>query len=234
MTATAAPTFAERDVRQRDLVPPEPLACCHAIVVGVGAIGRQVALQLAAAGVAAMDLIDHDTVAVENLAPQGYRPADLGETKVRATGELCRAITPQLRLTGHAEPFRRSSVRTLGCLRSSAATRVALFCCVDSIATRRLIWESVRDCLAFYVDGRMSAEVMRVLAVDRPATDERYAATLFAPERAYAGSCTAKSTIYAASIAAGLMVGQFARWLRGLPVDGDLTLNLLSSELNVA
>ena len=37
-----------------------------------------------------------------------------------------------------------------------------------------------------------------------------------------------------AAIAAGLMTGQFARWLRGLPVDCDLSLNLLASELAVA
>ena len=30
------------------------------------------------------------------------------------------------------------------------------------------------------------------------------------------------------------MVCQFANWLHGLPIDADLTLNLLSSELNVA
>lgn len=36
-----------------------------------------------------------------------------------------------------------------------------------------------------------------------------------------------------ASIAAGWMVAQLARWLRGLPTDPDLTLNLLSSELAV-
>ena len=51
---------------------------------------------------------------------------------------------------------------------------------------------------------------------------------------AYAGSCTSKSTIYSAGIAAGLMVGQFARWLRGLPVVPDQTLNLLAAELTVA
>ena len=36
-----------------------------------------------------------------------------------------------------------------------------------------------------------------------------------------------------ANIAAGLMVGQFARWLRGLGVERDLTLNLLAAELAV-
>ena len=232
MNATAPPLL-DRDVRQRDLVPPQQLAACHALVVGVGAVGRQVALQLAAMGVAAMDLLDHDVVAVENLAPQGYRPANLGEAKVRATGDLCRSVNPELTLACHAEPFRRSSRRTLGCLRSSAP-QVALFCCVDSIATRQLVWESVRDRLAFFADGRMSAEVVRVLAAGHPAADGYYSSTLFAPQPAYAGACTAKSTIYTASIAAGLMVGQFARWLRGLPPERDLTLNLLSSEMSVA
>ena len=47
------------------------------------------------------------------------------------------------------------------------------------------------------------------------------------------GSCTARSTIYSASIAAGLMVAQFARCLRGVPVVSDQTLNLLAAELTV-
>ena len=41
----------------------------------------------------------------------------------------------------------------------------------------------------------------------------------------------ARSTIYAASIAAGLMVHQFTRWLRRMPVDRDTVLNLLAGEL---
>jgi sulfur carrier protein ThiS adenylyltransferase len=197
-------------------------------------VGRQVALQLAAMGVAAMDLVDHDAVAVENLAPQGYRPADLDNAKVRATAEVCLSVNPDLRLACHAEPFRRSSTRGLPCFRAVPAPQLALFCCVDSIVTRRLVWESARHRLAFFADGRMAAEVIRVLAAGDPATDDFYATTLFAPERAYAGACTAKSTIYTASIAAGLMVGQFTRWLRKLPVDRDITLNLLSMELSAA
>ena len=33
------------------------------------------------------------------------------------------------------------------------------------------------------------------------------------------------------TIAAGLMVHQFAKWLRGLPLDRDLTLNHLTAEM---
>jgi hypothetical protein len=48
------------------------------------------------------------------------------------------------------------------------------------------------------------------------------------------GRCTAKSTLYAASIAAGLMIAQFARWLRGFDVVPDQTLNLFAVELAVS
>ena len=73
---SSKPDLANRDIRQRDLVPPERLARCHAIVIGVGSIGRAVALQLAATGVPAMTLFDPDSVAVENLAVQGFWETD--------------------------------------------------------------------------------------------------------------------------------------------------------------
>jgi hypothetical protein len=48
------------------------------------------------------------------------------------------------------------------------------------------------------------------------------------------GPCTAKTTIYCANIAAGMMVAQFTEYLRHLPVEPDLQLNLLAAELSVA
>ena len=64
-----------------------------------------------------------------------------------------------------------------------------------------------------------------------PVFARRYAETLFPESEAQAGRCTARSTIYAASICAGLMVHQFTRWLRDLPLDVDCSLNLLAGEL---
>jgi hypothetical protein len=221
-------SLSDRDLRQRALVPPERLAACHALVIGVGAIGRQAALQLAALGMPRLTLFDDDTVNVENLAPQGYWPEHLGMAKVEATAALCRRALPEMAITPREERFKRSTARTL-----AGSQRLVVFACVDEISTRRLIWESIRHRANLFLDGRMSAEVVRVLAVDAPLTDDYYASTLFDAEHAYAGACTAKSTIYSASIAAGLMVGQFTKWLRQIPVDPDLTLNLLASELTV-
>lgn len=79
----------------------------------------------------------------------------------------------------------------------------------------------------------MSAEVLRVLTACDAASRKHYPTTLFAPGEAYAGPCTAKSTIYCVNIATGFMAAQFTRWLRRLPVDPDVVLNLLSCEIDV-
>jgi molybdopterin-synthase adenylyltransferase len=187
-----------------------------------------VALQLAALGVAKLTLYDDDIVGCENLAPQGYFVNDVGKAKVTVTAALCHQLNPEVQVQPHEERFRRSTVRNLVFDRP-----LIVFACVDSISMRKLLWEALYIEASFFVDGRMSAEVLRVLAVATPVTDRAYARTLFDESEAFVGVCTARSTIYTASIAAGLMIGQFTRWLRDLPVDGDLTLNLLASELTI-
>ena len=214
----------DRYSRQHDIVPPEALARCRATVIGVGAIGRQVALQLTAIGIPWLQLIDHDTVEPANLACQGYFESDLGREKVTATAEVCQQLNCGLHVQVSPIRFRRS-------LELDGAN--VLFCCVDSIETRRLIWESTKDRIQFFCDGRMSAETMRILTACDPGGKVHYPTTLFAASEAFRGSCTAKSTIFTANVAAGLMLSQFARWLRRLPTDHDVQLNLLASEIAV-
>jgi hypothetical protein len=79
----------------------------------------------------------------------------------------------------------------------------------------------------------MLGEAIRVLTAADEASRNHYPSTLFAASSATSGRCTASSTIYAANIAAGLMLHQFARWLRKQPIDVDVSLNLLASELVV-
>jgi len=217
------PDLGERYARQRDLVPPERLAVCKATVIGVGAIGRQVALQLAAVGIPWLQLVDSDVVEVSNLASQGYLQDDLGRPKVEATGDLCQQINHTLEVRTETSRFRRSM-----------ETGTVLLCCVDGIETRQLVWEAVKNKAEFFADGRMSAEVLRILVACDPASRKHYPTTLFAAEEAYQGSCTAKTTIYCANVAAGLMLAQFAKWLRRLPIDPDVSLNLLTGELACA
>ena len=110
----------------------------------------------------------------------------------------------------------------------------AVFCCVDSISVRSVIWNHLKNRAEFWADARMLGEVMRVLTANDAGSRMAYGQTLFVQSEAQAGTCTSRSTIYTANIAAALMVHQFTRWIRGLPLDNDASLNLLSSELVVS
>ena len=209
--------------RQEALVPRGRLAGLSVDVIGVGAIGRQAALQLAALGAAKMRLIDFDRVEPTNLTTQGYLAADLGETKVAATVRQVQSIDPAIDVTPVCDRYRAS----LGC-------SPVVFCCVDSIAARAAIWRSVRDHCEFWCDSRMLGEVVRVLTADCPHGRDHYDRSLFPQAEAQRGRCTATGTIYTANIAAGLMVHQFTRWLRSIQVDIDTTVNLLAGELSTA
>ena len=212
----------ERYSRQIDIVPPEMIAGCKATVIGVGAIGRQVALQLSAMGIPWLQMIDHDKVEWSNLASQGYLEGDMGQLKVNATLQLCWRINAASQIQAVPERFRRSM--EIGNV---------VFCCVDKIDVRRLIWESVKDRVNLFCDGRMSAEVLRIITACDCESRQHYPTTLFNADEAFVGPCTAKTTIYCANIAAGLMLAQFTKYLRQLQIDCDIQLNLLASELSV-
>lgn len=219
----SAGQIQERYSRQKDIVPADRIAACKATVIGVGAIGRQIALQLTAIGIPWLQLIDFDSVEESNLASQGYFEEDLGQFKVDATSDICWQINSNLQIYPLTERFRRSM-----------EVGNVVFCAVDKIEVRKLIWEAVKERVNCFVDGRMNAEVLRILTASNSESRRHYPTTLFSAEEAFTGPCTAKTTIYCANIAAGLMVAQFTKYLRQLPIDADIQLNLLALELSVA
>lgn len=209
----------DRFVRQAELVPRERLRDLTVTVVGVGALGRSLSLQLAALGVCRLQLVDHDLVEPSNITTQGYRLADVGRPKVAATRDAIAALDPEILVETRADRFRaRDPVREV------------VFAAVDSIRTREQIWRSVGPRCRFFADGRMLGEVLRLLVAADPVSKEHYPTTLFPAAEAQIGRCTSRGTLYTAQIAAGLLVHQLTRWLRGIPVDADQSLNLLAGE----
>jgi hypothetical protein len=211
-----------RFVRQQGLVPADQLATLLVTVIGVGAIGRQVALQLAAIGARRLQLVDFDSVDPTNVSTQGYWVADIGQPKVRSTAAAVARLDPSTQVDLVEDRFR-----------PKLSIGAAVFCCVDSISARGAIWRSVQNRCQFWTDGRMLGETIRILTATNELGRDHYAATLFHASEAQVGTCTSRSTIYAASIAAGFMLHQFVRWLRGQLVDPEVSLSLLASELTV-
>jgi len=211
---------SDRFGRQHGLVPAERLAELLVTVIGIGSIGRQVARTLAAIGARRVQLIDFDHVEDSNRTTQGYLLEDVGKPKVAATASDIARLDPSIKLELVAERYRPKLV--IG---------DAVFCCVDSIETRAAIWRSVGRRIPFWADGRMLADTIRVLVVADETGRQHYPTTLFPGSEAHPGRCTAMNTFDTAEIAAGLMIHQFRRWLRGLPVDSDMSFNVLASEL---
>jgi sulfur carrier protein ThiS adenylyltransferase len=213
------PPSEDRFSRQQELVPRERLKELEISVIGVGAIGRQAALQLAAIGAPRLVLVDFDVVDATNVTTQGYLSGDVGARKVLAAGKMIAALDPSIKVTMIAQRWRPRL----------ELSEVA-FCCVDTISARAAIWKAAGRGRRFWADGRMKGEALRILSAFDEPSREHYSGSLFSQAEAQIGSCTSRSTVYAAAIAAGLMVHQFVRWLRGAPPDADASLNLLAGE----
>lgn len=214
--------ITQRSMRQLDIIPEHKLADLgYVMVIGVGAIGRQVAIQAASLGVRKLALVDFDTVEPVNLATQGYYEDDLGKPKVTVTANICEKLNQDIKVLHTQSRFEDLD---------GVPNFDVVFCCVDSIDARLTIWQKVRKIKKLWVDGRMLGETMRVLTTDGN-NDRYYRSTIFPGREAEKGRCTARATIYTSNIIAGLMLSQFNRWLREEPFQADIMFNLTAMDM---
>lgn len=234
-TDAVMPEVATRDdSRQRALIPPQALARIRAVVIGVGAVGRQVAIQLAAIGVSQITIYDHDTVGPENLAPQGFLEGDLGKPKVEAVKDMVGLMNSACVILPRPNRFRISDVAGWDPGEDELAhIDTVVFCCVDSMEARALIWNAVKDqpFVKAFFDSRSASEMIRVFGVAKPNDDTYYTTTLFSDAEAHVGDCSTRMTIYMSYVASGMMLCQFAHWLRKMPLVPDQSFNMLGGEL---
>lgn len=171
-------------------------------VVGVGAIGRQVALQCGAMGFQTIQLVDHDIVEAVNMGTQGYRPDQINVPKVDATAQDILRIFPECTVVTHNKKF-DTEVAT--------DVRGVVFVCVDSMTARREIAEwivSRRQRYPILIDGRMRRTTIRIASCDQDSF-QAYLDNLYTDAEALNERCTAQTTIFMASVAAGLMINRF-------------------------
>lgn len=213
--------LTDRDIRQRDLIPPKKMEFVQATVVGTGAIGRQVAIALATLGVPELQLVDFDLVEVENLGAQGFLEADLHGPKSHAVAGLCRKINSSINVESDNRKWKPGHL-----------LNPYVFCCVDTMEVRKQLWDTIGDHCTFMVDGRMNSEVLSVFTVFDDKSREYYPTRLYTDEQATEGSCTSRTTFYTSMTAAGYMVSMFTKFLRGdhLVIPYELLVNLQVSE----
>jgi len=191
-------------------------------IVGSGAVGRQIALQLVALGISKLTIIDPAVIEAGDVTSAGFRLDDVGHPKVDGVGDICHRTNPLLDFTGLQVRFR-----------PGLFPGTSLFCCVDLAAYRKAIWLGVERRCRFWADIRLSGEALRVLVASDDVSKRRYAAAL--TEKSSKRRRKALPTlICTAGLAASLVVHQFTRYLRGLAVDEDVTFDPLAGRYEVS
>ena len=213
----------QRHLRQSGLIDLERLNANPVCVVGVGAIGSHLAEMLMKMGVHQMILIDPDSVDAVNLGAQGFRECELGRLKVEALGDRLAQTDSSAEITLHPMAYEPLMI----------APGSAVFACVDSMPVRRQIFNDYRRSdWSVLFDGRMAAEVLRVFCIERETRAmAAYEASLFPSQEAYRESCTAKATIYCATMAAAVLCASFKRWAMAQPFERHLLVDLMTMDV---
>ena len=185
-------------MRQLDIIPIEKLNE-PITVIGAGAIGSFVVLSLAKMGFEDITVYDFDKVSVENMNCQWFRFEDIGKSKVMALGQLIKAFT-KTEINARDEKFLSTpdQIKSLGKIVITA---------VDSMAVRKELWACCKDNgkVFWYIDPRMAAEYALCFVMDPNNTQDigSYEKTLYTDEKAVEERCTAKATMYTATMIAG-------------------------------
>lgn len=205
--------------RQKELLDQETLSSKNILIVGVGAIGRQIALTLSAMGASKITICDADLVDESNVATQMYERSSIGQTKVSALKSKMLEVNPECEIDefecwwnpGHFENTKFD----------------VIFAAVDQMNARRAIWlYAKRKSVPLFIDTRMLAEMGHILCFNKDNLAD-YEETLFTDEQAVQGRCTRRGTLYMAQILANQAVGRFALFLRGIEASKTYTYNLL-------
>ena len=201
----------KRYERQSDIFCGKDLTVA---VIGVGAVGRQIALQLSAMGVSELRLVDFDTVEDVNLCAQGFRERDLGKSKVEAVAKAAWELNKGTKIIQHEGIYSSEQIEGVD----------FVFCCVDNMASRKQIAEEYEG--AAFFDSRMAARVCAVKTINDAWSYEYYMKELFTDDEMVQETCTAKTTLFCANICAGIMIAQMVTCWQGSLVKHDICFDI--------
>ncbi len=208
--------------RQLDLISPSDLEDLKVTVIGVGGIGSPTVLALAKMGVSQITVYDDDLVELHNIPNQLYRLSDLGKTKVEALSDAV-VDYAGVNLVTKAELFENQQLS--GVVISG----------VDSMTTRKSIWEEVRNnpSVQIYMEARMGAEVCRIHSVrpTDPSDIEWYESTLYSDEDASNLPCTARAIIYTVFVIAGLISSQVKKYATNQYLSREVIFDFVTMSL---
>lgn len=209
----------QRGIRYSDIISEDILKKQHAVIIGCGAIGRQIGTMIASMGFGIASLIDFDKIEDVNLGTQGWFESEVGQLKVDALADTMMKLNSSMTIYKYSQRFDINIYKEI--LKENPTI---IFIGIDSLPERHLFYKRIFSRIKTHfvpiIDGRMSAEVLRIVS-SLEYSDIEYAAFTSEGE-GDRERCTYKSTFYCASMAASFMIDNYLKHLRKIPVRKDL------------
>lgn len=200
-----------------DFVNPDTLSNMNLCIIGAGGIGSFTALYLAKMGCHNITLWDPDKFEEQNLSTQLCRIQDLGKSKVQAVADIIAEF----------EGVEISTVESM--FDGSIAPGTIVISAVDSMKSRKEIWEMVKDQpISMLIDGRMGLTIMSIYTVLRDITSsiDMYEASLWEDEEVTPLPCTARATIFTGGTIASLICNLITKVAREDEVPQEITFDM--------
>ena len=126
-------------------------------IIGLGAIGSNVAMQLVRLGFTHFELYDFDTVGGHNITNQMFTQKDIGNDKITALQTHMLEVNPEAKIKVHTDGWKPED-----------PIYGYLFLCVDSIETRKAILDDNKfnASIRFVVDMRIGLEEAQMYAAN--------------------------------------------------------------------
>lgn len=165
-TETSEPKISY--TRHQQIFDPDDKGGVRIDVIGAGATGSWLVLQLAKLGCRNIHVWDKDTVEEHNLPNQSYGLKHVGKSKVKALASVVKAQSG-VKITTHEEWFT-----------GEEDTGEIVFLLTDTMESRRKIWKNLQDNIRWrlLVETRMGSALGQVYCMEPHDDPELYEQTL--------------------------------------------------------
>ena len=199
-------------VRQQDLVDLKKLGSLSVAVIGCGAVGSFTSFILTKMGIKKLSIWDDDQVQLHNLASQFFPRESIGLSKVKAVSAECLRHAPEDILIDINE--QRYEGQPLD--------HDIIIATPDDIEGRAAAFKQAKKNFAtvLYIDGRMSAEMVRVFAFNPKSYEhqQKYFTDYIDGVANSVEPCTAKAISYNANYAGSLIASHVKKFVTGEPI----------------
>jgi len=179
-------------------------------IIGVGATGSFVAMELARMGCPVLNIYDFDGVEIHNIPNQYYDTEDLGKLKVEALAEKLKAINPNIIVN----VFTKAVLPKADEEHPGIDTMKGyVFLLVDSMKVRKELWAAAKENkdIIHCWESRLGSDQARVYSIDMSIKDfSKYEADFYDDDNAEVSACGTSITVLPIVLqTASLMIVQF-------------------------